>query len=205
MKKLLIINTVIILLLFIAANLPDYYSNNQLSNSLIDSFIHFEWLIFSGILMAGVLLASFLGCIPFKKIPYKHRFLRVNIFIDIVFLLFLAYTGALAMLDAKKEMDVLLVEYRIKAESDIKNGLITYETAGLPWLLDSAAEARDKKVDSIMLTYGIARRNAGCIVSGPLLRAQSYYEQLTASYLDQRNGPAWEHRMNRQIDKVRIE
>jgi hypothetical protein len=48
-------------------------------------------------------------------------------------------------------------------------------------------------------------RNIGCMVTAPLLKAQSEYEQLTAPFLDRRNGPGWKHRMELQIENIRMD
>lgn len=54
-----------------------------------------------------------------------------------------------------------------------------------------------------MKTYGLESRNIGCMGTAPLLKVQSEYEQLTAPYLDRRNGSGWKHRMDIQIENIR--
>ncbi len=119
------------------------------------------------------------------------------------FLFFISYHATLAILSAKREYEVLLSEYRRKAESDIKNGLIAYETAGMPILLDSVVQAREDKIDSLRRSYGLATRNMGCLITAPLLKAQDEYKLLTAPYLNRRNGLGWQQRMDEQIKSIR--
>jgi hypothetical protein len=80
--------------------------------------------------------------------------------------------------------------------------LIIHETIGFP-IPDSAGQVEEDQIDSLMNTYGLARRNMGCMGSGALWRAQSDYEALTEPYLDQRNGKDWKRRMNKQIEEIR--
>lgn len=170
---------------------------------LIDSLTGFEWILFLGILAAGVLVSALFACIKFKDISYKRRLLGINVFFNLMFLLFISYHGTLAILSARREYEVLLSEYKIKAESDIKNGVIVYETAGLPISLSPTEQIKEDKIDSLMRTYGLESRNTGCMVTAPLLKAQSEYEQLTAPFLDRRNGPGWKYRMELQIESIR--
>jgi hypothetical protein len=172
--------------------------------SLIDSLADFEWFIFLGILAAGALVCALFACIKFKNISYKRRFLGANVFSNLAFLLFISYHGTLAIVHAEREYEALLSEYKIKAESDIKNGLIVYETAGLSISSGLVEQIKEDKIDSLMRTYGTESRNIGCMVTAPLLKAQSEYEQLTAPFLDRRNGPGWKHRMELQIENIRM-
>ena len=190
-------------MLFIAAVAPDYYLNYQVYVGLIDSLTGFEWTLFLGILAAGALVSALFAYIKFKDISYKRRLLGINVFFNLIFLLFISYHGTLAILTARREYEVLLSEYKIKAESDIKNGVIVYETTGLPISLSPTEQIKEDKIDSLMRTYGVESRNTGCMVTAPLLKAQSEYEQLTAPFLDQRNGPGWKYRMELQIENLR--
>ena len=183
---MLIIDAVTVAVLFMAAVVPKYYINYQVYVSLIDSLADFEWFIFLGILAAGALVSALFACIKFKNISYKRRFLGANVFVNLAFLLFISYHGTLAILNAEREYEALLSEYKIKAESDIKNGLIVYETAGLSISSGLVEQIKEDKIDSLMRTYGIESRNIGCMVTAPLLKAQSEYEQLTAPFLDRR-------------------
>jgi hypothetical protein len=201
--KLLVINAVTLLTLLIAVILPDYYINSPVYVDFTQSLAGFEWLIFAAILLAGIILSGILASIKFKNLAYLHRFQVINILLDIAFLIFISYHGIMAIVAAQREYELLSSEYIIKAKSDMKRGLIIYETAGFPVVGDSAAQAKDAKIDSLMRTYGLAHNNIGCVVTAPLLRAQSDYKVLTASYLEKRNGPGWKHRMDKQIEQIR--
>lgn len=200
---MLTINVVTVAVLFVAAVVPSYYINYNVYVSVMDLLAGFEWLTFLGILAAGALVSALFACIKFKNIPYKRRFLGADIFFNLAFLLFISYQGTLAILSAKNEYEVLLSEYKIKAESDIKNGLIVYETAGLQIASGPAEQMKEDKIDSLMRTYGLESRSIGCMVTAPLLKAQSEYEKLTRPFLDRRNGPGWKHRMKLQIENIR--
>jgi hypothetical protein len=202
-KKLLILNAVTLTVLLIAIVAPGYYINKEVYASLSDSLAGLEWLTFLGILAGGALLSALFASVKLKKTSYKHRFLGTNIIFNLAFLLFISYHGTLAIFSARREYELLLSEYKIKAESDIKNGLIVYETVGLPISLGPTEQMKEGKIDSLMKTYGLESRNIGCMVTAPLLKAQSEYEQLTARYLDQRNGPGWKHRMDIQIENIK--
>ncbi|WP_143061689.1 hypothetical protein [Dyadobacter sp. SG02] len=203
MKKLLRINAVMVAVLFMVAVVPNYYINYQVYVSVMDSLAGFEWLTFLGILTAGALVSALFACIKFKNISYKRRFLGASFLFNLAFFLFISYHGTLAVLSAKRQSDALLSEYKTKAESDMKNGLIVYETAGLPISSGRAEQIKGHKIDSLMKTYGLESRNTGCMVTAPLLKAQSEYERLTEPFLDLRNGPGWKHRMKLQIENIR--
>lgn len=202
MKILLTINALILLLLFIVGLIPDYYSN-LVDFNVVDTLRQFEWTVFTGILIIGVLFSGIVGWIKYKNVPYPLRFLRINILINTVLLIFISSRAIPEYLDAKREYEVLSLKYKIKAESDMKNGLIIYEGAGLPMPLDSISQVKADKIDSLRAMYGIATSNIGCMISGPLLRAQSDYKELTQPFLDERNGKGWRQRMNREIAEIR--
>lgn len=202
MKKLLLFNVAVVFGLFLASVLPSYYINYPVYYSFINAFEQFEWTLFVGILIAGVLLSGVLGYYKSKSIPYPQRFLMINILLDIILLIFISIHDILVALDAKTEYEALSLKYKLKAKSDIKNDLIIYETFGFPVSLDSAHET-EEKVDSLVRTYGITHNNIGCVITGPLLKAQSDYNALTEPYLDIRNGEGWKNRMQQQITQIR--
>ncbi|TLV00392.1 hypothetical protein FEN17_12940 [Dyadobacter luticola] len=193
----------ILVLLFAAATLPDYYINSPSYFNFADSIRNFDWLIFAGILVAGIILSGLLALIPLKNMRYFLRLLSVDIFVNTAVLLFIMYHGISSIVKYQREYEALSLKYKSRAESDIKNGVIIYETAGFQIGLDPAQQAKEDKIDSLRRTYGITYNNTGCMITSVELRAQSDYEQLTEPYLDRRNGAGWRDRMNLEIEKIR--
>lgn len=200
-KKLLLLNVVVLLVIFLVSVLPDYYVNYPVYYSFMNTIEQFQWTPIVYILIAGVLLSGALGYYKFKSAPYLHRFLTINILLDITFLLAISFEGTVVVLKTRAEYESISSQYKAKAKSDIRNGLIIYESMGFPMSMDS--KIQEDKIDSIMGTYGIAYNFGGCVITGPLLKAQSDYKTITESYLDKRNGKGWRERMNRQIAEIR--
>ena len=203
MSRLILLNAAVLLMLLCAVVMPEYSINYSLHFSLINFLARFEWLIFTGIIFAGILVSVLLALVSIEKIPYVHRLLSVDAFINTGFLFFVSYHGISTIIDFQEEYEVLSLKYKAMAESDIRNGVIIYETAGFEISLDSVQELKVAKIDSLSRTYGITYHNTGCMTSAPMLRAQRDYEQLAESYLDRRNGAGWRDRMNMQIEKIK--
>jgi len=102
----------------------------------------------------------------------------------------------------KNNFDNLILQYRKKADADIKSGFIEIEYAGGLEILDERQLNMQEKIDSVEKTFGLSYRNSGCLVSSALVKAQDEYIKLTKPYLDKRNGPNWESKMKRQIKQI---
>ena len=203
MKRLQLVNVIILLALFCAVILPDYYMNSSSYVSITDSLDRSSWMIFVGILAAAALLSALLAFIPLKRFSYLHRLLGVNTLFNTAFLLFISYYGIGEVVDFQREYEVLSLQYKARAESDIRNEHIIYETAGFQIPSDSVEQAKEDKIDSLWRAYGIEYSNTGCMISAPLSKAQSDYEQIVELYLNKRNGAGWRDRINLQIEKIR--
>jgi hypothetical protein len=96
-----------------------------------------------------------------------------------------------------------LTEYKEKAAADIKNGFIELEYAGGLELPNEQELRMQSAIDSVRKVYGFSYKNSGCIISSELIMAQEEYERLTKPFLNKRNGPGWEKRMEQQMEEVR--
>src|SRR5687768_1796785 len=112
MKRMQLVNAIILLALFCAVVLPDYYMNSSSYVSISDSLDRSSWMIFVGILAAGALLSALLAFIPLKKISYLYRLLGVNALFNTALLLLISYHGIREVMDFQKEYGVLSLQYK---------------------------------------------------------------------------------------------
>ncbi len=162
-----------------------------------------EWQSY-GLAFLGLLTGAFvLSFLPIKK---YNQITRVAIFFAIlqsVFLLVLVFKMGFTYKNNRNDLANLMAQYRIKAIADIRKGFIEVEyTGGLE--LPSGPELNiSAEIDSVRRLYGYSLRNSGCIVSAALIKSQEEYKRLTRAYLNNRNGPGWEQKMEQEIQEVR--
>ncbi|MCE7040326.1 hypothetical protein [Dyadobacter sp. CY312] len=202
MKKLLIINFTLLLLVIAAIIFPDVYMYGFSSSNLSYSLTREGWKILAGVILSGVVTSFLLGIPRIGMGVYLVRVLRANSLVTSLFLIFIVYHASVAVLEFQKQYESLVLEYKTKAESDIKNGMIVYEHGGgMAIPMDSSSELRYKKMDSIRAIYGVEYRNI-CVSWPAFEKAQSRYYAFTKPYLDKRNGIGWEERMEKQILEI---
>ena len=203
MRRLIIINSILTFLLLIVFILGyyllEYPDDFDISRYIRDA----EWKPFALTVFGLVIAAIALSFLPLTKYNQKRKATIFFAALQGLFLSLFVFKMLANYKQNKKEFDDLLSQYKEKAAADVKSGFIEIEYAGGLELADEREQKMGDEIDSVRRTYGLSYRNSGCIVSAALIKAQEEYERLTKSYLDKRNGPGWEERMNGQIEAIR--
>jgi hypothetical protein len=203
MRKLIITNAILAFLL-VSVFILGYYFFQYPDDFKISRYIKgAEWRPF-GLIYLGLVVGAFtLSFMPLKNYSRKRKAAIFLAALQGIFLSFFIFKMVDSYRENRKDFNNLLTEYQSKADADLKSGFIEIDYAGgleLPSLQEQKMRAG---IDSIRRTYGLSYRNSGCIVNAALIKAQEEYERLTKPYLDKRNGPGWERRMEQQIEEVR--
>lgn len=203
MRKLIITN-IILAFLLIGVFVLGYYFFRYPDDFNISRYIrNAEWKPFGLIYLGLIVGATALSFLPIRNWSRKKK---ISIFLATLQVIFLSFS-IFKMIDTyrqnKNEFNSLLAEYKSKADADIKSGFIEIDYAGGLELPNLREQKMGAEMDSVRRTFGLSYRNSGCIVSAAIIKAQEEYERLTKPYLDKRNGPGWEERMERQIEEIR--
>ncbi len=203
MRRLIIINSILSFLL-LAVFILGYYFLEYPDDFDISRYIrNAEWKPFAQTVFALVIAAIALSFLPVKNHSQKRKATILFAALQGLFLSLLVFKMVATYKQNKKEFDDLVYQYKEKADADIKSGFIVIDYAGGLELPDEREQEMHEKIDSVRRTYGLSYRNSGCILSAALVKAQEEYERLTKPYLNKRNGPDWEERMNEQIEAIR--
>jgi Na+/H+-translocating membrane pyrophosphatase len=162
-----------------------------------------EWQSFGLIFLGLIIGAVALSFLPINNYSQKRKSAIFLAALQGLFLLFLIFQMIDTYKQNKTERDNLVAEYREKADADIKKGFIEIEYAGGLELLNEQELKMRAVEDSVRGLYGFSYRNSGCFISTALVVAQEEYENLTKPYLNMRNEPGWEKRMEQQIEELR--
>gem|GEM_PF-4236194 len=203
MTKLTIINTVLAFLglsVFILGYYFIWYPDEfNIMRYLKDA----EWKEY-GLTVGGLVIAA--GIMSFLPLRNYGQKTKGALFLAVLQGLLLLI-GVIKLIQTyqqnKRELANLMDEYREKAATDMRNGFIELESAGGLELLNEQELRMRLAIDSVRKIYGFSYTNSGCIISSDLIMAQEEYERLTRPYLDKRNGPGWEKKMELQIEEVR--
>lgn len=91
-----------------------------------------------------------------------------------------------------------------QAESDIKNDSVKYFSQGLVLPpKNEFSQARELAVQKTIISYGLIRKDLGCLISPEITEGKEKYNQITDAYLEIRNGKNWKEEMNNKIDSIR--
>jgi len=124
----------------------------------------------------------------------------------IISIIFLAICTIIYFVNKKqnKKDSELLIEFRKKAENDIKNDDVKIFGGGLPLPPKNERDGeKQKQIEIVRLKYGLHPKNLGCTISDELTKAQEEYIKLTDVYLNKRNGKGWRETMEKQIDSIK--
>ena len=162
-----------------------------------------EWKAFVLILCLSFLGAFILSFLPIKAFSQKRKMAAFFAALQGIILSLFIFETVDNYEQNRKELNDQLSYYRAKATRDIKKGFIEIEYAG--GLEFPTAQELNMRVeeDSLRKLYGFSYRNSGCTVGAAIQTAQEEYERMTKPFLNQRNGPQWERRLEEQIKHVR--
>lgn len=202
MKKLIIANFILTFLLTGVFILGYYFLQYPDDFNFSEYIKYAEWKFFCLVFFGLVIGAIALSFLPVKNYNQKRKVAIFLAALQGVSLALFLFKMDNTYTKNKKEFDDLVMQYRKKANADIKSGFIEIEYAGGLELPKEREQIMSAEIDSIRRTYGLSYRNSGCIVSSALVKAQDEYVRLTKSFLDKRNGLGWEERMEQQIEKI---
>ena len=203
MRKLIITNAILAFLL-INVFVLGYYFFQYPDDFNISRYIRdAEWKPFGLIYLGLVVGAIALSFLPIKNYSRKRKAAIFLAALQGIFLAFFIFKMVDTYKENKNDYNNLLAEYKSKAATDIKAGFIEIDYAGGLEIPNLQEQKMHAEMDSIRRTYGLSYKNSGCIVSAALIKAQKEYERLTEPYLEKRNGPGWEKRMEQQIEAIR--
>jgi glucan phosphoethanolaminetransferase (alkaline phosphatase superfamily) len=203
MKKLIFIDSIVLILIIGIFIFGGYQNNYSTEFNLKEILKLVEWRIFISLTILMILLSLFLSLLPIKRFGFKNRFFTILTILNFIFFIFITIVYTRFYFKTKKELKALTTEYRLKAEKDIKNGIIRIEYGGLAIPLDSKTQKMQNEIDSVVKTYGIIYQNSGCVIYANRIKAQKEYLKFTKPHLDKRNGLGWENRMKKEIEIIR--
>ncbi|SDL43990.1 FEKKY domain-containing protein [Chryseobacterium taihuense] len=201
-KKLIIINIVILIFIFVA-NIVTFYGINY--HIKFNISYHFPDYGFEYVLMVIFIIAlvtALISTLSIKTLNYKSKFLRIFAFVNSIFLAFIIFEGISAYKMMKNEYLKLEKEYINKANLDIRNDQVTYRYAG-GLTISECNQNIENKIDSINKKYGVTYFNSGCIIIEQEIKAQEKYAKIVKPYLEKRNGINWEQKMAKEIEIIK--
>lgn len=196
MKKIMIINIVLMLVITIMSILGDEFVSSYqyftVSNAIHDPS-NMEMLGVLGLIMGGIFIISWISTLIGKKFNIKLLRYTGTILLS-TFIIFLLYFYSTEYLEYKKEYNKWLPEYINQAKEEIENDKVIIEYFGLLSWCDWHA------VDSITDKYGVELRglNTSRLLSDQ--KARETYLEIVNAHLEKRNGKGWEQRMEEELD-----
>ncbi|MBO9595187.1 MAG: hypothetical protein J7599_19945 [Niabella sp.] len=152
-----------------------------------------EWHPLFLLYLALLLFAFTLAFIISRKRSFILIFLKTASILQCMAALFFVVLGLTGIYKTHQQYKEIIRETKKRAESDIKKDSVTFIFYGLP-IYDS----NDLKKDSIQARYGIYT-SFYCTLAPIEEKADAYYKQLTADYLNKRNGRGWKQRMQKEL------
>ncbi len=202
-RKWIIINTTLAFLILNVFILGYYFLRYPDDFNIMRYIKDAEWKGYGLTILGLIVAAAILSFLPLRNYEQKTKAAIFLVALQGLLLSLSVFKMVDAFKQNKNELDKLITEYREKADADIKKGFIEVEYAGGLELPNEQELKMGPAIDSVRRLNGFSYRNSGCIVSSDLIMAQEEYEKLTKPYLDKRNGPGWEKRMEQRIAEIR--
>ena len=201
-KKLIIINIIIIIFIFVAS-VGNFYGINY---PLKFNFpYHFRDYGFGYVLIVISIIALFTALVStlnIKTFNYKNKFLGIFALVNSIFLAFIMFEGISGFNRQKVGYEKLEKEYVKQAKLDMHSDKVTYKYAG-GLTIPECAQNIEYKIDSINQKYGVTYFNTGCVIIEQQIKAQDKYAEIVKPYLEKRNGKNWEQKMAKEIEIVK--
>ena len=201
-KKLTILNIIILILIFIA-NIGTFYGiNYPIKFNFLYNFSDYGFGYILIVLAIIAILTFLVSSLNIKNLDFTNKFLRIFALLNSIFLAFIIFEGISGFTIQMKEYAKLETEYINQAKEDIKNDNVTYKYAG--GLTISECDSKiENKIDSINKNYGVRYFNTGCIIMEQNIKAQEKYAEIVKPYLEKRNGKDWEQKMKNEIETIK--
>ncbi|WP_407402865.1 hypothetical protein [Chryseobacterium sp.] len=201
-KKLTILNIIILILIFIS-NIGEFYAiNYPIKFDLFHNFSNYGFgyllITFSIIVVITYLISN----LNIQNLSFKHKFLAFFALINTIFLFFLVFTGFSKYNENKINYLKLENIYITQAKKDITADNVTYEYAG-GLIISECDQTIENKIDSIYKKYGVTYFNTGCNIMEDQNKAQEKYAEIVKPYLEKRNGKNWEQKMKFEIELLK--
>lgn len=198
-KKLLIINSVILMLVFLAHIAATAFINYPWAMRFWNYIEWIDFLYLFAVLIFLALISWMVSTLKIGNFKSADRFLLIySVLCGLLFGCFI-YISADSYFTAQKAIVQTENQQIQQARKDIQNDHIIFRYAGgfaIPreW---------DGKIDSIHQKYGIQYQNTGCTVNALEIRGQEKYKETVRQYLEKRNGKGWENKMEREIERIK--
>lgn len=128
-KKLIIINIVILIFIFVANILTFYGINYPIKFNISYHFRDYGFEYVLMVIFIIALVTALVSTLSIKTLNYKSKFLRIFAFVNSIFLAFIIFESISAYKMMKNEYLTLEKEYINKANLDIRNDQVTYRYA----------------------------------------------------------------------------
>ncbi|WP_223607081.1 hypothetical protein [Chryseobacterium sp. OSA05B] len=201
-KKLIIINVAVILLVAAVYIFGYYFLNYPAELDVWEMLKECQLQYLPAVFVVTALASYLVSSLDFKKLNFKSKFLSVFPFLNTLALAFFIYIAAESFIKNKKELTKQENYYIREAQKDIKKDQIVMRYAG-GFFLQIDDQTKIRKTDSIRKKYGIISQNTGCTIDPIDRKAQEKYSELTAPYLEKRNGKGWKERMKKDMDGLK--
>ncbi|WP_300599171.1 hypothetical protein [Niabella sp.] len=153
-----------------------------------------EWYPLLPLYLALLLFAFILAVIISRKYPLVKTFLKTASILQCIAASFFIILGLTHLYNTSQQYKAVIRETEKRAENNIKRDSVTFTSFGLP-----VPDSNYQKRNSIQAKYGIYT-TFDCVLDPISQKAAEYYEQLTADYLNKRNGRGWEKRMQAELE-----
>ncbi len=153
---------------------------------------------------AIVILATVASQIMLRQGSFVTKFLNYFSVLCSVVTVVLAINWIYSINKIYEQHAITVNKFIEQAESDIKNDSVKYFSQGL--ILppkNEFSQAREIAVQKTIISYGLIRKDLGCLISPEITEGKEKYNQITDAYLEIRNGKNWKKEMNNKIDSIR--
>ncbi|MCD2425465.1 hypothetical protein LQ567_21960 [Niabella pedocola] len=153
-----------------------------------------EWRPLLLLYLALLLFAFTLAFVISRRHSFIRVFFKIASILQVMAALLFMALGLTGIYKTHQKYKEMIWETKKRAENDIQKDAVTFVSYGLP-----VYDSTDLKKDSIRARYGIST-SFYCVLGPIEEKADAYYEQLTADYLNKRNGRGWKKRMQKELD-----
>ncbi|SFI21591.1 FEKKY domain-containing protein [Halpernia frigidisoli] len=201
MKKYILLNIALIILIIFASTFGTYFSPLNQRFAYWWSITDFDWLAILLIISASIVFALLMSIIKIKNLNYKQKFLKTFCIFNVLILIFMLSLIIKNYINVRKELIKIEKEYVDKAKNDIKNDNVTFEFTG--GLSIRYTKSPENKINNIYKTYGITYLSTGCLFDDYNSAGQQKYKEVVKPYLEKRNGKNWEQKMKSEVEKLK--
>ncbi len=201
MKKLILINFLIILLVCTAFLTAEYFNSYPTEFNIGKLFKQISLAPFIILFTAVIIFSLPFSFLRMRRLNFKEKYLRVFPVMNLLLIILIIRISYPVYAETKERIEEGEQLNIIQAKKDINNDLIIFEVPG--GVSDSYNEKLNQQIDSITKKYGVLYKNTGCVVDNAEIEIRKKYTALTERYLIQRNGKDWETKMTAEINALK--